>query len=237
VALRTGDVLLIVAPPGFREAMRHMSDFSVVAPLAGQVPLRRRSARLVELFTLGLVVAAGTGLVDLTKASVGVALLLLVFKVVTPGEARRSINLDIIAMIAFSFGLGNAAAASGLAETTANGLVSLTGSWGDVGLVLGIAVATLIATELLSNNAAAALMFPVALAVGAASGIDPRPLAIVILVMASCSFLTPIGYQTNTMVFGMGGYRFTDFTRVGLPLTLVTLVLTVALVPVAFPLR
>lgn len=236
-ALRAGDVLLVVGPEDFREALRGSTEFSVVAPYDGAAPLRRRSARLVELATLALVVLAGTGIVDLTKASLGVALALVLSRVVTPAEARRSINLDIIAMIAFSFGLGAAVASSGLAQVAAENLVDVTATFGDVGVVAGIALATLGATELLSNNAAAAVMFPVALLTAAETGIDPRPLAVVILIMASCSFLTPIGYQTNTMVFGMGGYRFTDFTRVGLPVTAVTLLLTVLLVPAVFPLR
>jgi di/tricarboxylate transporter len=235
--LRAGDVLLVVAPEGFQLMARQSSGFSVVAPFDGPAPLRRRSARLVELATLALVVLAGTGLVDLTKAAMGVVLALLVLRVITPSEARRSINLDIIAMIAFSFGLGAAADASGLAQTVAEGLVSATSAWGDVGLLLGIALGTLVATELLSNNAAAALMFPVAAAIGIETGIALRPLAIVILLVASCSFISPIGYQTNTMVFGMGGYRFTDFTKVGIPLSVVSIAMSVILVPIMFSLR
>ncbi len=235
--LRAGDVLLLVGPEGFAEAMRGRAEFSVVAPYEGAAPLRRRSARLVEVATLALIVLAGSGAVDLTKAAMGVALALVAFRVISAAEARRSINLDIIAMIAFSFGLGAAAAESGLASELATRLVSATDGLGDWGLVLGIAVATLVATEVLSNNAAAALMFPVAAAAAAEAGMELRPLAVVILIMASCSFLTPIGYQTNTMVWSMGGYRFTDFTRVGIPLTLTTLAVTVLLVPVVFPLR
>ncbi len=235
--LRNGDVLLVVGPETFAATMRRRSDFSVIAPYDGSAPIRRRSARLVELSVVVLVVLAGSGLVDLTKAAVGVALALVIARVITPTEATRSINLNIIAMIAFSFGLGAAASTSGLAGETSTALLGIFERYGDHGIVVGIALATLLATEMLSNNAAAALMFPVALATAVETGLELRPLALVILVMASCSFLTPIGYQTNTMVFGMGGYRFTDFTRVGIPLTIVTLALTVVLVPMAFPLR
>jgi len=91
-------------------------------------------------------------------------------------------------------------------------------------------------TELLTNNAAAAVMLPVALATASETGIDPRALAVVVLIGASCSFLAPIGYQTNLMVYGLGGYRFTDFTRVGIPLTLVVLVVTPIALPLAIPL-
>jgi di/tricarboxylate transporter len=89
---------------------------------------------------------------------------------------------------------------------------------------------------LLSNNAAAVLMFPIALAVAADAGVNFRPLAIAILIGASCSFLTPIGYQTNLLVYGMGGYRFLDFTRVGAPLTLLTIVVSLVAIPIVFPL-
>lgn len=235
--LRAGDVLLVVGPESWREDMRSRSDFSVVAPFDGAAPLRRRGARLVELATVVLVVIAGAGILDLTKAALGVALALMAGRVITPSEARRSINVDIIVMIAFSFGLGAAAAQSGLAAELASGLVSLTDGFGDWGILLGIAVATLIATEALSHNAAAVLMFPIAVSTAAETGLDVRPLAIAILIMASCSFLSPIGYQTNTMVFGMGGYRFTDFPRVGFPITVITLCTTMVMVPLVFPLR
>ena len=235
--MRAGDVLLVVGPETWRDDMAGRTDFSVIAPIDGPAPLRRRSARVVELATLALIVVAGSGLVDLTKTAMGIVVALLALQIITPTEARRSINLDIIAMIAFSLGLGAAAEQSGLAQARADGLLAITDPLGDVGILVGVAVATLLATELLSNNAAAAVMFPVALATAVDTGIDPRPLAVVILMMASCSFLTPIGYQTNTMVFGMGGYRFTDFTRVGIPLTVCALIVTVVVTPLVFPLH
>jgi di/tricarboxylate transporter len=94
-----------------------------------------------------------------------------------------------------------------------------------------VAIATMILTELLSNNAAAALMLPVAITTAAEGGLDPRSFAIVVLVGAWCSFLPPIGYQTNLMVYGLGGYKFRDFTIVGAPLSLVTLIVTPVVVP------
>jgi di/tricarboxylate transporter len=90
-------------------------------------------------------------------------------------------------------------------------------------------------TELISNNAAAALLFPVALATAAATGSDPRPFVVAVTYGASLSFLTPIGYQTNMMVYGLGGYRFGDFTRLGIPLNLVTIGVGLPLIPVFFP--
>lgn len=236
VRLRGGDVLVLVTDGQFSARSRDLPDFLLVAPLQEAAPVRRFGARLVELAMLVLVVIAGSGLVDLTRAALGVAAALVALRVVTPAEARRSINLDVILIIGFSFGLGAAAEASGLAAELASGMVAVTEPIGPVAILAGVMLATTIATELLSNNAAAALMFPVAVATAQQTGVDVRSLAVGILVMASCSFLTPIGYQTNTMVWGMGGYRFLDFTRLGAPLTVSVFATTLLVVPLAFPL-
>jgi di/tricarboxylate transporter len=100
-----------------------------------------------------------------------------------------------------------------------------------------VLVATTILTELITNNAAAVLMFPIAFATATEAGLEPRGFALAIAIAASSSFLTPIGYQTNTMVYGMGGYRFADFARVGAPLTVLVLVVAALVIPIFWPLR
>jgi di/tricarboxylate transporter len=155
--------------------------------------------------------------------------------VLTAAEARSAIDLNIIVLIAASFGVGNAIEMSGLASQIADLVVGPLGEYGDVGLLVGILVSTTLLTELITNNAAAVLMFPIALATAAEAGLDPRGFAIAIAIAASSSFLTPIGYQTNTMVYGMGGYRFADFARVGAPLTVLVLIVATALIPVFWP--
>jgi di/tricarboxylate transporter len=128
-------------------------------------------------------------------------------------------------------------AESGLAQQVGQWVVDGGGDvLGDIGILAAILLATMLMTELLSNNAAAALMLPIGIAAASEAGLDPRPFAIAVLIGASCSFLTPIGYQTTTMVYGMGGYRFADFTRLGAPLTLLTIVTSVILIPIVFPL-
>ena len=107
--------------------------------------------------------------------------------------------------------------------------------FGALGAMAAILIATMALTELLSNNAAAALMFPIGVATAVALGADPAHSSIVIMLGASLSFLTPIGYQTNLMVFGLGGYRFSDYARVGVPLNLMTIAMTLILVPIVFP--
>jgi di/tricarboxylate transporter len=105
-----------------------------------------------------------------------------------------------------------------------------------LGALAAILIATMLLTEMISNNAAAVLAFPVAVATAAATGSDPRPFVIAVTMGASLSFLTPIGYQTNLMVYGLGGYRFGDFSRLGAPINLVVVVLALVLIPIAFPL-
>jgi di/tricarboxylate transporter len=101
-------------------------------------------------------------------------------------------------------------------------------------VILGVLLATMFVTEVASNNAAAVLVFPIALEISGATGIPLDALAMAILIGASCSYLTPIGYQTNLMVWGMGGYRFGDFARLGAPLTLLTILTTIIAIPLAF---
>lgn len=236
VRLRAGDVLLIVADGDFAERWSDRHDFLVVSAQGGAPPPRREMARLVEAATLILIVASASGVISLTEAALAIAVGLVLFGVVTPTEAGRSVDTGVLVIMASSIGLGAAVDVSGLADRGAELLLSGPGSWSGVALLAAILLATIVATEMLSNSAAAALMLPVALAAAEQAGYDPRGPAIVVLVGASCSFMTPIGYQTNTMVYGMGGYRFTDFTRAGAPITAVVCAVTLALVPLVFPL-
>lgn len=236
VELRPGDVLLILARDGFHRRWREERDFLVVAPLDGDPPPKREKAPIVGLLTLGLFLTVGTGVLDILEASLLVGIALVAFRVLTPFEARQSVDLNVIVLIAASFGVGEAMSTSGLAERIANGLVSWFGGLGDLGLVLGILVATVLLTELITNNAAAVLIFPIGLATATQAGIDPHPIAVAIAIGASSSFLTPIGYQTNTMVYGMGGYRFGDFARVGIPLTALMFVVALVFIPLWWPL-
>lgn len=237
IRLRVGDLLLVLGSPDFRRASMEQTDFLVVAPLHGSRPLRRENARIVELLTLGLVLVAGTGLLDLLQTSLMIAIALVGLRIVTLSEARASIDLEVIVLMAASFGLGIAIRDSGLAAQLANEVVTLSEPFGDIGILAGVLVATMLMTELLSNNAAAVMMFPIAMAVAEQAGLNARPFAIVILFGATLSFLTPIGYQTNTLVWGMGGYRYGDFAKLGAPLTVVTIVMILVTVPLLFPLR
>jgi di/tricarboxylate transporter len=235
VPLRVGDTLLVLSDPGFRGRWRDRPDFLVIAPLSGISPRQPRRAWLIGGVFLGFILATGSGLVPILQASIAAALIVLATGVLTVRQARDAVDLQIIILIAAAFGLGAAVSSSGLADAIAGGLVGLMTPLGAIGALAAILIATMALTELLSNNAAAALMFPIGLATAATLGVDPRPFVIVIMLAASLSFLTPIGYQTNLMVYGLGGYRFSDYARVGVPLNLVTIILTLTLVPIVFP--
>jgi len=159
------------------------------------------------------------------------AFLLVATRVMTPRESLEAVDMGVILLIAGAFGIGAAMEGSGLGGILANGVMALVGGFGTTGALLGVLLTTLILTEVITNNAAAVLVFPIALATAGSLGLDPRPFAIAVAIGASASFLTPIGYQTNTMVYGPGGYRFGDYARLGLPLTGLVVVLATWLVP------
>jgi di/tricarboxylate transporter len=237
VPLRGGDVLLALAGPAFRPRALDRRDFLVVAALDGDPPPREEKAPLVGLIVLALLVLVTTEVLDILPAAFLAAFAVVALRILSPSEARDAIDLDVIVLIAASFGLGAAMEASGLAEDLSQVLVEPFGGLGDRGLLFGVLLATMILTELITNNAAAILLFPVALSTAAAAGLDPRPFAIAIAIGASSSFLTPIGYQTNTMVYGIGGYRFGDYARLGLPLSVLMIVVAMILIPLGWPLR
>jgi di/tricarboxylate transporter len=228
VRLRLGDSLLLIADAGFPERWRDRPDFLVVSSLDGTRPPLGARAMLVAAVMLLVVGLAGSGVVPILHASLVGALVLVAARALSVQEARSSIEIEVLVVIAASFGVGAAIESSGLAAAIGHAVVDLTQGLGWRAALLGIVIATVVLTEFISNNAAAALLFPIALATAQEVGADPRTFAIAVAVAASCSFLTPIGYQTNTMVYGPGGYRFGDYVRLGAPLTL-TAIATIVL--------
>ncbi len=235
IQLRAGDVLLVLAEESFGRQWRGDTDFSLVAAVDEAPPVRRSRSWLVVVATVGLIVIAATGWLSLFEAALLAAAAVVIGGAVSLREGWRAVNLNVVLTMAAAISLGAGVAASGLAGEIAS-LVDQADrlGFGDVGLVIAVMLATLVMTELLTNTAAAAVMLPVALSVAADSGVEPRMLAVAVLIGASCSFLSPVGYQTNLMVYGLGGYRFSDFTRVGAPLTLATVITSAVIIPIAF---
>jgi di/tricarboxylate transporter len=236
ISLRPGDVLLVLADPGFGARGERSGDFSVVTATDQPPPVARPRAWLVLAALVAMVVATVAGVTSLLVASVVAACVVVVARVVTLTEARRCIDLNVVLTLALSIGVGNAVASSGLAAAVGDWVVNTAGGWGDRAVLAAVVVAGLALTELVSNAGAVAVLFPVAATIAATSDLQLRTLAIGLLIGASCSFLSPIGYQTNLMMYGTGGYRFTDFARLGAPLTLWVAVATVVFLPMVMPL-
>jgi di/tricarboxylate transporter len=235
VRLRVGDTLLLLSDPGFRDRWRDRNDFLLVARFGGSPPAATRKAGIVGLVALGIVVVAGAGLLPTLHASLVGAVLLVASGVMTAGEARSSVDLEVVIVIAAAFGLAAAIERSGLAAHLAGGIVAAASVLGERGVLLGVIVATITITEIITNNAAAVLVFPLAMSAAQTLGADPRPFAMAVAIGASASFLTPIGYQTNMMVYGPGGYRFGDYARLGAPLTALIILTVVSMAPLLWP--
>jgi len=215
--LRSGDTLLVLADRDFRNRFREGRDFLLVARLGGPSPSATRKAPLVGAIAASVVILAALDVLPILQGALLAAGALIATRVLSFGEARNAVDLEVVLLIAAAFGVGAAIESTGLATRVADTLVGSLGGLGDVGVVFAIVVATTLLTEVITNNAAAVVILPVALSVAADTGLDERTVAIAIAVTASSSFLTPMGYQTNTMVYGPGGYRFTDYLRLGIP--------------------
>jgi len=230
VRFRPGDALMVLAGPQFQVNWTERRDFLLISRLGGDPPTASRNAPVVAAITLIMVLVAALGILSILEAALLAAGALVATRVLTSNEVRDAIDFDVIILIAASFALGAAMETTGLASSLANGIIAAFDQFGTVGVVFGLLVAMAVTTELVTNNAAVIVVFPIAMSLAEATGIDSRTLAIAIGVVASCSFMTPIGYQTNTIVYGPGGYRFTDYARVGWPLTLTVLVTATAIV-------
>jgi di/tricarboxylate transporter len=219
---RVGDTLLLLADSGLRDRWKDRSDFLVISRLGGPSPAASRKAPLAVAITLAVLIAAGTDVVPLLHAALAGAGAMLLLRVLTPAQARGALSLDVLVIVAAGFGLGAGVERSGLAGVAA-ALLAPIGAAGAAWALGAVVLLTLALTELITNTAAAILVFPIAIAVAQDVGASPRAFAIAVALAASCSFLTPIGYQTNTMVYGPGGYRFSDYARLGAPLTALAL--------------
>jgi di/tricarboxylate transporter len=151
-------------------------------------------------------------------------------------EARRSVDWQVLITIAAALALGRALELSGAANYIAHEMIGLAGGH-PLWTLIAVYGATMVMTEFITNNAAAVLIFPIGMATAATLGVEPMPFIIAIMLAASASFSTPIGYQTNLMVYGIGGYRFGDYLRMGVPLNLLLWILGCLLIPLIYPLR
>jgi di/tricarboxylate transporter len=230
IVLKVGDTLLLEAHESFVSRQRNTRSFFLVSQVDDAAPPRHEKAWVAMAILALMVVVASAGWMSILNAAALAAAVLLVTRCLTGTEARRSIDWQVLLVIIAAFGIGRALQITGASEFIAGGLIGLAGDhpWLVLAMVYGV---TSLFTSVITNNAAAILVFPIAMATADRLGVSYMPFIMTIMMAASASFATPIGYQTNLMVYGPGGYRFSDFLRIGLPLNVLMWGITVALAP------
>jgi di/tricarboxylate transporter len=234
VALEPGDTVLVEASPNFIERQRSSRDFYLVSEVHGAPTPRHDRSWVALTILVGMVAAAALGLVPMITAAMAAAGMAVVTRCLTSSEARRAIEWESLLLIGASFGLARAMDTTGLAGSIADSTVAAAGS-NPHSVLAAVYVVAMLFTELMSNNAAAVLVFPIAWQAATDLGVNPMPFVMAITVAASCGFATPMGYQTNLMIYGAGGYRFSDYLRFGGPLNLIVMIITLLLAPLIWP--
>lgn len=232
IVLKPGDTLLLLTGADFLRNYQQSSDFYVVSSLATPSHLHENQKK--GWFSIGLLVAmvllVSFGVLSMFKAMLLAVFLLIATKMITPEEAKKSIQFNVLLLIASAFGVGMAMTKSGLAAWMANGLLALGEPLGIVVVLFLIYILTATFTELITNSAAAVLMIPIGLEMASSLDVPYMGFAVLISIAASASFITPIGYQTNLIVYGPGGYKFKDYVKVGTPLSLFVMITAVSIV-------
>lgn len=236
IVLQPGDTLLVDASDDFIRRWRNSPDFILVSGLEDSAPVAHRLAWVSLIIFASVVVGMTIFSEQATLVALVGATLTVLLGCLPAREVQRAIEIPVLLLIASALGVSKALDSSGAAEWLAGNLLAYAQPYGKIAVLAAIVLMTGLLTELLSNNACAALMSVLALATARQVGIDPRPLLIAVAVTSSYGFATPIGYQTNLMVLGPGGYRFADFIRVGVPLDIICWTLTIIIVPLVWDL-
>ena len=245
---REGDTLVLMADDSFVQTWGESSVFVLLANGKDTEPVPSKRKRWFALTLLILMIVGATvGELPIVKEMfpeikldmfffVSVTTIIMAWTKIFPARKyTKYISWDILITIACAFAISKAMVNSGVADAVASYIIGMTEHYGPQVLLAAVFIITNLFTELITNNAAAALAFPLALSISSQLGVDPMPFFVVICMAASASFSTPIGYQTNLIVQGIGNYKFTDFVRIGLPLNIITFLISIFLVPLIWP--
>lgn len=239
--LRSGDVILAEVKTHFvqrikRMEAQHDAPFVILTEQEGMAEFNKQRFAVVALVLLAVVVSASLELLPVVVSALAGVVVLVLTRTMTMKDVYEAIDWKIFFLMAGALSLGLAMYKSGLADRAANGLIYLVGEWGGpIAIVSGLYLITTLLTEVMSNTATAALLTPIAISIAVAMGLSPTPFLMAVIFGASASFMTPIGYQTNTMIYGAGRYKARDFLKVGVPLQLLFWVLATVLIPVLYP--
>ncbi len=227
VELRAGDALLLMVGNQFQEIAKSTNDFYTISKIK---EIRRLGALRTFVLVGGMLLVIVLNVVGLAKLFTGLLILLIItqlLNIVNPKDLAKSVDYQLALIIALSLALGTAMIKTGVADTLANGMMYVFKPMGKYGLLVGVYLITSLLAAFITNKAAVAIVFPISLTVALHLGVDTTPFILVVAFAAAANFMTPIGYQTNLMVYGPGGYRFKDFLIVGTPLTIIYMIVTV----------
>ncbi len=235
IRLRIGDILLVWCRADRIGKFRHRSDWIVVEDVHEEIVHQRRAPLAAGIFA-AMVAAAASSLVDIMTAALGAVFLMVLSGCLPLKEAYRALQSHVLLLIVATIALGTAMTTTGASRYYAELFLGLLNGWSPHMVLLGILVLTSLCTHVMSNNATAVLLLPIAVSTALGLGVDPKPFIMAVLFGASASFATPIGYQTNLLVYGPGGYRFSDYLKLGIPLNLLVVGGASLLIPHVWPL-
>lgn len=236
ITLTAGDTLILVPGKCFEEQrQQHNKEFVLMNDLDSSAKLDADKSALVLLGFTSVIGLALLDMVPIIKGLAGFLLLLVAFGIVQLSELRRRFPVDIVVIVGSALSIAQLMISSGLSERMGQMFIEAFNGWGVFGALVATYLMTLILTELVTNNAAAALSFPIGYSMAVGYGVDPMPFIMAVLFGASASFISPYGYQTNLLVYSVGNYHLTDYLRIGIPISIVYSGLVLTLIPYFFP--
>lgn len=228
IRLKAGDVLLLLAGPDFKKNAYNSDDFYALSELpASKVLSKKQSIISISAFGL-MILSVAFGFLSMFQAVLFTIGLFIILRLLDPDQIKKSIPFQVLLLIVASLGIGKVIETSGVAELIADSIIHLVAeNFGVIGLLVSLYVITNLLTEVITNTAAAVIVLPIAIEVASYMEIAPNMIAVIVAIAASSSFSTPIGYQTNLIVYGPGGYKFSDYLKLGLPLNVIFMVTVV----------
>jgi di/tricarboxylate transporter len=234
VKLKIGDILLVRCPMSRLESLRGQTDFIVVEDVHHEI-VHKRKARIGFVIFGGMVAAATSGLADIMVCALAAVFFMILTGCLQLRDAYRALQGNVLILIVGTIALGAAMEKTGASQFYAEAFLRIFSGAGPTTVLTAIILLTSISTQLLSNNATAILLLPIAISTALGLGLSPKPFIIAVCFGASACFATPIGYQTNLLVYGPGGYRFSDYLKLGIPLNIIVLLMGSGFIPALWP--